>query len=263
MKPVKFAISTAVFAVSMAWLFRYLPDFPKTKRWIGPALAVILNLEVGIVDVQAARGVSSHFNVGTAGNAILFSIMGGAIALLLLLSVWILTALFRQPFKDPVWGWALRLGMLITVLGSATGGLMTMPTSEQRAAIARHERVKVAGAHTVGAPDGGPGIPGVGWSEQHGDLRIPHFLGLHGLQIVPLIVWWRRRKAGLRFVFAIAGSYSALYGILAWQALRGESIAEPSVATLGVLGAWLVATTVALIPFQRNGYGIGGALHER
>ena len=138
---------------------------------------------------------------------------------------------------------------------------MTMPTSAQRASMARHESVTAAGAHTVGAPDGGPGIAGVGWSKQHGDLRVPHFLGLHALQIIPLLVWWRR-KSTLPFVFAISGSYLALYLLLIWQALRGESIAEPSSSTLMALAVWLIASTVALIPTKRNGYRME-ALHER
>jgi hypothetical protein len=261
LKPAKFAISTAIFAASIAWLFQYLPDFPKTKRWVGPALAAILSLEVGIIDFQAARGTASHFNISTVENAVLFAIMGVSIGILWLLSVWIAIALFKQTFKDPVWGWALRLGMLVSVLGSASGGLMTMPTADQRAAMARHEHVSASGAHTVGAPDGGPGVPGVGWSKQHGDLRIPHFLGLHALQVIPLLVWLGRRKSTTKFVFVISGSYLALYLILIWQALRGESITEPSALTLTVFAAWLVATIGAL-NLQGNGYKLE-ALHER
>lgn len=262
LKPAKFAISTAIFAASIAWLFQYLPDFRRSKQWLGTALAVILIIEVGIIDWQAARGTTSHFNVSTPQNAAFFAIMGVSIGMLWLLSVWILILLFRQTFKDRVWAWALRLGMLISVLGSATGGLMTTPTHDQLAAMKRHERVAVIGAHTVGAPDGGPGVPGVGWSAQHGDLRIPHFLGLHALQIIPLLVWWRRRKSTMRFVFAIAGSYFSLCLILLWQALRGESIVEPSSLTLVALGVWLMATVSALVPWQRNVYEME-ALHER
>ncbi len=262
LKPAKFAVSTFIFSASIAWLFRYLPDFPKTKRWVGPGLSAMLILEVAIIDVQAARGVTSHFNIGTVENTVLFAVMGVGIAIVLVLSIWILVALWRQPFRDPAWGWALRLGMLISVLGSASGGLMTVPTAHQRAAMARHERVTVSGAHTVGAPDGGPGLPGVDWSEQHGDLRIPHFTGMHALQIIPLLVWLTRRKRSVKFVFSISASYLALYLIFLWQALRGESIAAPGTVTIAALALWFIATVAALIPLNRAVYPLE-ALHER
>jgi hypothetical protein len=63
----------------------------------------------------------------------------------------------------------VRLGLLVFVLGSLEGFVMTANT-----------------AHTVPAPDGGPGLPFVNWSTTAGDLRIAHFLALHALQALPL-----------------------------------------------------------------------------
>ena len=182
--------------------------------------------------------------------------MGTAIGILWLLSVWLLVALFRQPFQDRAWGWALRLALLISVLGSGSGGLMTTPTPAQRAVIAQHQRPSVIGAHTVGAPDGGPGLHALGWSTRHGDLRIPHFIGMHALQIIPLLAWWARRKRTVPFVFSISASYFVLYLILLFQALAGESITEPRNAALAALAIWFVATLAALIPFNRRANSI-------
>jgi hypothetical protein len=45
------------------------------------------------------------------------------------------------------------------------------------------------GTHTVGAGDGGPGLPFVNWSTIGGDLRIAHFIAIHAIQIVPLFAY--------------------------------------------------------------------------
>ncbi len=248
LKPAKFAISTAIFAGTMTWLFPYITIWPRFMRAIAWILSIVLIFEVAVIDIQAARGTTSHFNVGSTVDGILFSLMGLAIGILWLASIGVMVALFRQHFDDAAWGWALRLGMLITVVGSASGGLMLRPTAEQSAAMRMHQQVRAVGGHTVGATDGGPGLPGVGWSSQHGDLRIPHFFGLHGIQVIPLLAWWmlrRRREASL--VFTAAASYFGLILILTWQALRGQSIVEPDGMTLSALGVWLDGTAVAAL----------------
>ena len=251
LKPLKFGVSTAIYCLTLAWVFSVLPEWPKTRRWVSVITSVIIVLEVAIIDLQAWRGTTSHFNVSTPGNAILFAVMGLGILTQTVASIFVAVALWRQTFADPVMGWALRLGMTITVAGATIGGLMTPPTPAQIAEARSTHRLTVSGAHTVGAPDGGPGLPGTGWSTEHGDLRVPHFLGLHALQslaFVGLIV--RRRRLpidrSVRLVQASAVSYVALVALFLWQALRAESVVHPAVATQA-LGAVWAALTVALL----------------
>jgi hypothetical protein len=248
LKPAKFAISTSIFSGTLAWLYRYISIWPRFVRALGWVLSAVLILEVAIIDVQAARGTTSHFNVGTALDAVLFAIMGAAIALLWLATVGVFIALGRQKFSNAAWGWWLRMGMLTTIVGAAAGGLMLRPTPAQIHDFEVTNSITKAGAHTVGAPDGGPGFPGVGWSTQHGDLRIPHFFGLHGLQLLPLIGWLILRRADrnegkqIRLAFAATASYFGFIGILTWQALRGQSVMAPDSATLLAFSVWLMAT---------------------
>ena len=245
LKPAKFGISAAIYLVTLAWLYRYIQVWRERLRLTAWAISAVMVLEIAIIDIQAARGVTSHFNNITTVDRALFLIMGVAIGILWLASVVILIALFKQRFENPAWGWALRLGMLTTVIGSAAGGMMVPPNAQQMQTLRAHQPTPAIGAHTVGAPDGGPGLPGVGWSSEHGDLRVPHFLGMHGMQMIPLFAWLfaRRRVAA---VFVAAGSYLTLFGILVWQAWRGESIVGPDGQTLAVALAWLVATAVAM-----------------
>ena len=225
LKPFKFAVSTGVYALTLVWLFSFVPSWPRMRRLVGRTTAAVLLLEVAIIGAQAWRGATSHFNVGTPLDAVLFSVMGLAIVAQTLASVAVAVALWKQSFADAALGWALRLGMTLTIIGAATGGLMTRPTAAQLADARATQRLTVAGSHTVGAPDGGPGLPVTGWSTQHGDLRVPHFVGLHAMQLLPLLAWSLRRRGTerqrVRVTLAAAAVYGALFAGLLLQALGG------------------------------------------
>jgi hypothetical protein len=247
LKPAKFALSIAVYVFTLAWMFTFIPGFRRVRRIVGWVTAIVMLLEWGIIALQAWRGTTSHFNVSTPVNAVLFAVMGGAIATQTLSSIAVAVALWRQKFEDQSLGWALRLGMIITIVGAFTGGLMTRPTAAQLAAAHAGQSVPVIGAHTVGAPDGGPGIPGTGWSTQHGDVRVPHFVGLHALQALILIALVLKRRrlpadARTRLTLTAAGGYFALFAILLAEALRGEPVLHPDALTIGILCAWALVT---------------------
>jgi hypothetical protein len=250
LKPAKFAVSIAIYTVTLAWIFTLLPEWPRMRRVIGWTTALTMVLEMTIIGTQAWRGTTSHFNIRTPLDAVLFLIMGGAIVIQTLSTIAVAVALWRHRFEDLAWGRALRFGMSITIAGALTGGLMTRPTTAQLEAARAGERMTVSGAHTVGAPDGGPGLPGTGWSTGHGDLRVPHFIGLHAVQALPLLVLLLTRagigRAQRARVMLVAGpSYAALCLILLIQASRGVPLVAPDAATLTQLGAWALTTAIA------------------
>jgi len=251
LKPLKFAVSTAVYSFTLAWVFTYLPDRPRVRRAVGRTTAIVFALEVAIIDVQAWRGTTSHFNGATVLDRTLYTVMGTAIIVQTAVSVAAAVALWRQRFTDRSLGWGLRFGMTLTIVGALTGGLMTRPTSAQLADLRAGGQLTQIGAHTVGGPDGGPGIPVSGWSREHGDLRVPHFLGLHALQALALVAvglrrWRRPATARSKAMLAAAASYAALFAVLLWQALRGQSLVAPDTTALAALGAWAVCTLVAV-----------------
>ncbi len=209
-------------------MFSYLPGWPRTRRVVGRTTAFVMLLEVVIIAVQAARGTTSHFNVGTPLDAGLFAVMGTAIVVQTVRSIAVAVALWRVRFADRAMGWALRFGMTLTICGAFTGGLMTTgPTEAQLTAVQVTGRLAIAGAHTVGGPDGGPGLPITGWSTRHGDVRVPHFVGLHAVQALPLAVLLMRRRresTRTRWTIGFAIVYAVVFIGLVIQALSGAPL---------------------------------------
>ena len=258
LKPAKFAVSTGLFCLTMAAILVWLPAWRRLRAVVGWTTAMVFVVEVAIISLQAWRGTTSHFNVATPLDGALFSVMGALIALQTLMTGAVAVALFRTTLDDRALGWALRLGLVLSIAGASTGGLMTTPTEEQLAAARAGAPMTIAGAHTVGAPDGGPGLPGTGWSTKHGDLRVPHFIGLHAVQVVPLLALLLARRrvdaaARLRLVVGAAISYGALFGILLTQALRGQPLVAPDGFTSAALAVWAAVTVGGALLLARAG----------
>src|SRR5262245_25252469 len=72
LKPAKFAISTAIYALTLAWVFGALTAWRRVRAIAGWTTAIVFAVEVAIIAVQAWRGTTSHFNVSSPLNAALF-----------------------------------------------------------------------------------------------------------------------------------------------------------------------------------------------
>jgi len=253
LKPLKFSISVGIYALTLSWLIGQLTRMRRIARIAGTVSVVGLVAEMVIIVGVAAVGQTSHFNVSTPFHTTLWSIMAFSIVVVWMMTLVVAVALFRNPLGDAARTLAIRAGAIIAVIGMGLAFLMTGPTAQQL-----DDFQGIAGAHAVGVADGGPGLFLLGWSTVAGDLRIPHFVGMHALQALPLLIivlelLARRVRVlansdvRLRLVRVAVVTYSATLAVLTWQALAGQSIVRPSGAILVAGVAIGVASVIAAI----------------
>ena len=255
-KTTKFAISIGIYGATLLWLFSTIKEHGRFLRLFLNGTAGLLALEILIIITQAIRGQAMHFNYSTALDGALYTAMAISIYTLFILTMIAAVLVWRQDLPGHVFGLSLKLGLALTVLaGFGVANLMTTPTANQMAKLqaGAPDAGQVIGAHTVGAEDGGSGLPLLGWSTEHGDLRIAHFFGLHALQVVPLAGWLlaRRRESWLGeghkliLVWVTAVAYLGWVALVTWQALRGQPFIAPDGLTLLTLASLVGAASLA------------------
>ena len=219
-KPMKFMTSIVIFLWTVAW---FMPetqspspagsglsriDKRQIVRW---TIALAMVIEIVMITMQSARGATSHFNVASPFDAAVFSIMGAAI-LFNTAAMFLFFAIIRRdtPPSRAGYIWGIRIGVAMFLLASLQGVMIITNN-----------------AHTVGAPDGGPGLPFVNWSTQYGDLRVAHFAGMHAMQALALLGFTldRMRVAAARnVVIAVGVLWLAVTGGLLFMALQGRPL---------------------------------------
>ncbi|MCB1169058.1 MAG: hypothetical protein KDK25_01930 [Leptospiraceae bacterium] len=236
-KPMKFAISISIFAFTLSFLtvpLRRLsgmaakglsPGGPEISNSDGASetkgiagrllyskiISLMLWGEILLIAFQAARGERSHFNVDSALGGIIYSVMGAMILTSTIATIAFLLPYFRRSSQEL--GLAsstlsgIRMGTVLFILGSVAGGVMSSLLT-----------------HSVGDP-GLNRIPFLGWSVTAGDIRAVHFLGLHGIQILPLAGWLAHRLAWPSIYFkCILFGFSGLFFVATILTAMGLSL---------------------------------------
>ena len=243
-KPLKFFVSAAIFGITYSWLSSFIH---RGSRWVGTAgsvIAVSLGIELFLITAVAGFGQRSHFNVSSPLAITIWSLMATFISLVLVATLVLSYLIIRDRSQVAGVRLGLGLGSLNTAVGMGLAFLMTGPTANQLANFQG-----IAGAHSIGTSDGGPGLLFLGWSTVAGDLRVGHFFGLHSIQVaIALLVLTHLLPLALRLPTLIVGNltYLGFVGILTWQALRAEPFSSPSALTITGLVTLLAAAALAI-----------------
>lgn len=175
-KPMRFALALGLYALTLAFFAGWIDGRARAGRLFRVSVAIgiaAILFEQGWITLQAARGTTSHFNMGTPVEAAMWALMGIGALLLTALSTVIGWLLWRAP----------RAGLAPALrAGGALGLGLTLPLTLLTAGT-----LAALGGSSVGTPSGADaGLALMGWSREIGDLRVPHFFATHALHAVPL-----------------------------------------------------------------------------
>jgi len=237
-KPLKFSASIGLNGAALLWLVQRSPAVPFV-RGAAVVSAAGLAVEQGLITLQAARGVRSHFNLDTPFDSAVFAGMGASlIGGVGAATIAVAAAFALRPPEDPVLTRVARSGLGLMLAGFAVGAVM----------LAR-------GRHSIGTDDGGPGLPLLGWSTTAGDLRPAHFVGLHGLQGLIVVAYLLRHvpvPTSLAVTRTLTWAAGGLLAALTGQALAGAPVFSRS--TGAVVGVTAAAAAVGARSTRRGAH---------
>jgi hypothetical protein len=212
-KPMKFMVATALFALTNAAILMRLPQSVRAQTGLHAMVMVLVItslFEVAYITLQGALGQGSHYNVSSPWMALMFGLMALAAVGLTATQGYLAWVVHRHGLtwgsplwvRSVVWGLALTFG-LATFSGFVLGGLQ---------------------------PPAAQGLPILGWHLSGGDARPAHFLGVHGHQLIPLwglvVMAGETRGLGARWALALLYGGVALY-VLAWAVLAVLGLSAP------------------------------------
>ena len=223
-KPIEFGLSGAITTLSLAWVLGRLPR-SGFWDWTAAITLAFFVAETALIDLQQWRGVPSHFNSSTAFDEAVFNAMAFCIAVVGIGVVVIAARSLGRVDGPPSTAWAVRLGMIFLLLGQVLGGMIIANQLSSDGPLAR--------ASIVGAA---------------GELKVPHAIALHGLQVLAVLALILERiaisaGAALAAVASCAVGYALVLAAATLQTYSGLGplALSPLALLASLVGAALVA----------------------
>jgi hypothetical protein len=277
LKAFKFGFSFFTYCLSLAWLLSHMTKLRRTGWAFGTLFAVISAAEVGVIVAAAARGEYSHFNASEDAFNQVVQLAFQFVPVMFLANLVIAVIVLFQRIGDKAVTAVIRWGLLLSTLGMfAAFFIVTVGGQGERTAVdANGNEVTLNAGHGVGDLDGN-GMFLTNWSTTGGDMRVSHFIGLHGIQVLigtamllgflaARRVWLRDERVRAAIVRWLALGYLGIFTTAVVQAVRGQSFVAPDAASLaGYFGSVLLAVAgIALtIRKARKDTPVSDAAHE-
>lgn len=249
-KPLKFSLSVGLYSFTTVWvMFTFLKDW-KHQHKIQMVLTMTSFIEIVLITLQAARGEASHFNITTTWNQIIFSVMGTSISIFWAFHLWMGYQIFRKQAIPESVKESLVWGLTIAGFGMIIGFMMTSPRPEQLEAV-KAGILETSGSHQFGSGDPGKGILFFGWSTKLGDMRVPHFFGMHVMQIFVFLAAYLSRKVDTlqnRTLVRFTGIlFLSMNAIMVIQTFNGESVFHLNPMYTSLYGISLLLVSLCLL----------------
>ncbi|MEV8632365.1 hypothetical protein AB0395_11985 [Streptosporangium sp. NPDC051023] len=245
-KPILFGFSFGVTLASLVWVVGRLTPVPRRAGWLVGALGVACFTEVALIDLQRWRGVPSHLNFATPFDAAVSAILAGTAFAGLIPPIVIIARLaFRGLDAPPSMRLAIRAGLVVLLLSQVAGGAL------------------IANGRAIGLPPERTDLSIFGVA---GQLKVPHAVTLHALQVLPvlaallMLTAWSERVR-IRLVTLATAGYGGLVVVSVLQAAQGLAPTDLTVTSGTVLLASVAAFGVAgALTLARLGTGRPGVV---
>lgn len=171
LKPLKFELSIAMFLLTLAFYARYLPEGMTARTDYKIYSAIVVGcaiMEMIWIAGAASFATASHFNTNPT-MARIYGLMGLIAVVLTSASLVYGIAILRSGNRSPLTT-AIGIGLILTF------------------ALTIIVAFKLAGngGHFVGEISAGQTVPLLKWSQEVGDLRVPHFFATHAMHFIPV-----------------------------------------------------------------------------
>lgn len=198
LKPGKFAISFAIYTVTLGWFMEYLKEVLSKNRirMLSVAIVFLAVMELSVISFESwltsGRFYSSQIPPETVSllSRALFITVNTMIVLTTLITLYIAVQFFKPIALEPYpYLLAIRAGFIVFIASCALGGYL----------IERYGQVPIDSTDY--------GMPFASYSSRRDILISLHFLGIHYLQLLPLCCYFLHAYMKKSVIVSAVGGY--------------------------------------------------------